>query len=491
MGLRNFVKSRSIRSNIMVSFVILSILFIGGTGGLSYLLFKRAGDLTITDSINALEEQIKTNIGITAKKNAEIIYQKLSNAEAMVRYMASELEYLFSDNNRYGDRDVYYDYWFDNTTGNPSLNPPDTHWDSAYGVDLSWNYASYYYTGSTSANYQTLTSQQNFTLETVANMDFVFQTIHNQAPEFRWLYITLPFDGVDLFINYPGSITGGTDLERILDPWAPSTDDWYIEVNTGSFDDIVFTQPYYDPIDEVPLITIGRNVRFANDSLIGVICGDISIETLVNKIINITILETGYASLITSSGAVIAHPESIPEGEDFPVLEDIEINYGSLTSALNATAIALITSGESGILKYTRNGQERYLAYEPVGIGDYISLIILPVEEALAGIEPVENRMNNAIKSNLNTIWIIVGASFAIGITVGLILTAYITRPFTHLIQVARSLSTRRARKDIMEGLMTQLDPKLLASEDELGELTRAFKGMIDSVQMAEREKNQ
>ncbi|MCK5183219.1 MAG: hypothetical protein KAQ95_02850, partial [Candidatus Heimdallarchaeota archaeon] len=61
----------------------------------------------------------------------------------------------------------------------------------------------------------------------------------------------------------------------------------------------------------------------------------------------------------------------------------------------------------------------------------------------------------------------------------------------THLIKVAQSLSTRRARKDIMEGIMLNIDPELLQSEDELGELTRAFKGMIDSVQQAEREKDE
>jgi len=98
--------------------------------------------------------------------------------------------------------------------------------------------------------------------------------------------------------------------------------------------------------------------------------------------------------------------------------------------------------------------------------------------------------MNNGIRTNQNTIWIIVASSFVIGITVGLILTAYITRPFTHLIQVARSLSTRRARKDIEQGLMMKIDQRLLESNDELGELTRAFKGMLESVQEAEREKN-
>ncbi|MHA1155675.1 MAG: HAMP domain-containing protein, partial [Candidatus Heimdallarchaeota archaeon] len=99
-------------------------------------------------------------------------------------------------------------------------------------------------------------------------------------------------------------------------------------------------------------------------------------------------------------------------------------------------------------------------------------------------------RMNAAVSSTTTIIWIIAGASLVIGIAVGLTLTAYITRPFNHLIQVARKLSTRRARRDIMDGLLTEIDPKLLESEDELGELTRAFKGMIDSVQQAELEKD-
>ncbi|MHA1187385.1 MAG: HAMP domain-containing protein, partial [Candidatus Heimdallarchaeota archaeon] len=85
---------------------------------------------------------------------------------------------------------------------------------------------------------------------------------------------------------------------------------------------------------------------------------------------------------------------------------------------------------------------------------------------------------------------IIASVSFAIGIVMGLILTAFITRPINHLTKVARSLSTERARKDIMEGLMTELDPKMVQSDDEIGELTRAFKGMIESVQQAELEKD-
>lgn len=495
MALRDFIRKRSIRFNIMVSFVILSLIFIGGIGGLSYLLFQRAGEQTIVDSRNALVDQIKENIDITADKNSQIINEKLSSAEAMVQYQASELEYLFSGNNRYGDRDVYYDYVFEY---NQSYAPTDLYNDIPYGVNLSWDYSSYYLEGSNSTHYQPKVGIQNFTLETVASMDYVFQYIHDNAPEFRWLYIAFELtdvDNTDLFINYPGSILMEDDILRNnQSEWYEAhTEDWYMDVYAGD-GEIVFTEPYTDEFDGVPLITIGRLAKFDNGTDLAVICGDISIDDMVDKIINVQVLDTGYASLITSSGLVVAHPDplSIPTllDPDFKHISEIEKNLDS-SSALSLADITEITLGGSGILEYTRDGQERYLAYQPVGKGDYISIIIVPVEEALEGIVPVELRMNAAIRTNLNTIWIIVGASFAIGITVGLILTAYITKPFTHLIKVAQSLSTRRARKDIMEGIMLNIDPELLQSEDELGELTRAFKGMIDSVQQAEREKDE
>lgn len=492
MGLTEFIRSRSIRTNIMGSFVILSILFIGGIGGMSYLLFKRAGDQTINDSITALEEQITANIESTAKQNADIINEKLSNAAAMVEYQATELEYLFSVNNRYGPRDVYYDWVFEYDLLNA---PSDTIYDAKYGINVSYDFASYYFEGSTSITPEPQNDLQNVTLNTVASLDYTFQNIHDNAPEFRWLYISFVLDNTDLFINYPGSIFMGDDVERALYPYEPHLEDWYIAVHDGA-GEITFTEPYFDEFDEVPLITIGRIAYFEqNASELAVICGDISIDDMVNKITNVQVLDTGYASLIMKNGLVVAHPEYEPTiaNPDFLLIDDVEVNNdsGILTPALTTQQLNTITSGQSGILRYTRDGQERFLAYQPVGDTEYISIIILPVDEALEGIEPVEIRMNQAIRSNLNTIWIIVGVSFAIGITVGLILTAYLTRPFTHLVKVARTLSTRRARKDIMEGLMTEIDPDLLQSEDEFGELTRAFKDMLDSVQQAEREKKE
>jgi HAMP domain-containing protein len=472
----------------MVSFVVLSILFIGGIGGMSFLLFRQAGNQTVTDSVTALEEQITNNIETTAEQNAGIINEKLTNAAAMVEYQATELEYLFSTENRYGDRDVYYDYVFEYDL--PSA-PAGTTYDDKYGINVNYDYSSYYFEDSTSTTSEPQTNLENVTLETVASMDYVFKNIHDNAPEFRWLYIAFERTEHELFINYPGSIFMGDDTERINFPYAASEEDWYIAVEAGQ-GQITFTEPYFDEFDEVPLITIGRKAYFRqNGTELAIICGDISIDDMVNKITDVKVLDTGYAALIMQNGLVVAHPEYEPTiaNPDFLAIDDVEVNT-DLTAALTAQQLSTITSGQSGILRYTRDGEERFLAYQPVGDTEYISIIILSVDEALAGVDPVESRMQKAIRSNLSTIWIIVGVSFAIGITVGLILTAYLTRPFTHLVKVAQSLSTRRARKDIMEGLMTEIDPDLLKSTDEFGELTRAFKDMLDSVQEAEREKN-
>jgi len=489
MGLREFLNRRSIRTNIMVSFVLLSLIFMISIGGLSYWLMDRVGDQTIDESITALETQITDNMNITATKNSEIINEKLSSAEAMVRLMGSEYEYLFKDENRYGPRDSYYDYWFEY---NLSSVPGDTVYDPAYDINLSWDYASYYFSGADDIDYLPQNAAENHSLITVAAMDYVFQNIHDNAPEFRWLYITFNYaSDRDLFINYPGSIVGGSLAERVAEPYLPHTQDWYLDV-LGGLGEITFTEPYFDEIDKVPLVTIGRSVYNDSGGLIGVICGDISIEDMVDIILDVTVLESGYAALITSSGTVIAHPEAIPDENttDFDNIADVEGLNSDLSEALTAAQIAEITSGETGILRYTRDGVERFLAYTPVGKGDYISIIVLPVEEAIEGINPVEDRMTQAVSNNLTWLIVIASVSFTVGIVMGLILTAFITRPITHLTKVARSLSTERARKDIMEGLMTELDPKMVQSDDEIGELTRAFKGMIESVQQSELEKD-
>ena len=72
-------------------------------------------------------------------------------------------------------------------------------------------------------------------------------------------------------------------------------------------------------------------------------------------------------------------PALVPKRKLYTGAEMPVVGLGTFGSDhVTAAQIAEITSGETGILEYIRNGEKRFLAYTPVGKGDYISIIILP-----------------------------------------------------------------------------------------------------------------
>jgi HAMP domain-containing protein len=475
--------ARSIRTNVLISYVLLALLFISVIGILSIGFTDLIGTTTYDQSTDALQTQIQTNLHSQSDQIASIIRQKFENAESMVLMMANELEHILNGS-RYSDREAYYD-WFFEYDRSPGLVPLDTYYETSYQVWLSWSYASYYFPGSNHTNYWQRSAAFNETIEKVAAMDYIFQTIHANAPDFRWLYIA--FADSNLFINYPGSVVGGTLTERMADPYYPTTQPWYQEVIAGQ-GEIVFTEPYFDEIDGVPLITIGRAVYYPNGSLMGSICGDISIQDVVNKILDFKILDTGYASLITSTSLVVAHPEYIPSdpSQPLPLISEVEINTDG-TSALTSGQLTQITSGTTGLLTYLRNSQNRYLAYTPVEKGDYICVIIVPEAEAVAGVAPLQLRMISATTTTTIQVFILMTITLIASIAIGSLIAFYIVKPISHLTDLTVNLSTDKARKDILAGV--DLDPALLSKKDEIGQLTRAFASMVESVREEESER--
>jgi HAMP domain-containing protein len=397
--------------------------------------------------------------------------------------MAQECESLFQTNSTYLPRKVYYDYFFEYQS--PGLYPSDTHFETKYGINVSWNYSSWYIPGSTSANYLTYQAANATALGRASNLDLIFQNVHLRAPEFRWLY--LAFED-DLFINYPGSIVGGTDSERSnpSTQWHPTGDDWYQTLKAGN-GRMVFVNPYYDPIENVLLVTIGRAVHDANGHMMGVIAGDISVQDIRTKILDVHVLQTGYAALITNTGGVVAHPGVQDKdyawyGAALPPLTDFEVNTPGNTPALTSAQMAQITSGTSGITQYQRNGNAFLLAYTPVGIGTYICIIIVPVSEAKAAIPILQQRIQAA---NIEAVLFIVGIT-GVGIAVAALVagavSGQITRPLQYLMELATKNVTAMIKQQPLNSQDLQVDKEFTAKDDEIGELARAFQGMLSTI---------
>ncbi len=480
-------KKGKFRTNVILTFLVISLVSLAATGLVSLTFVDLIGNSTRDQSSIALQDQIQTNMDETAQKTALVINQKLTSAEGMIAAAAEELEALFDTSSTYAYREVYYDLLFEDDSVSPA--PADNHYDSNYGLNVSWDYSSWYVAGTTSLNYNSTYAdipEKTDKLGRVSNMDYIFKAIHNQV-DFRWLYIAFADDG--LFINYPGSILGPlSDVERLANPYDPRGEPWYETIWDGN-GDMVFVEPYYDEFDNVLLISIGR-VVYRDSIPFAVISGDITIEDIREKVINVQVLESGYAFLVDSNGGVVAHPEV--EDEDYllglPDLLDVEVNpdFTPALTQTNVDQIINVAEGVSGTLRYIRAGDESILVFTQVGKGDYICVISVPLEEVLESIPLLEARIAEQNAEAATYIILVTLGGIIIAGVVAVAISNTITRPLQYLMDLAQRNAAARIRDQPLDTGDLQVDATYIAKDDEIGELARAFQGMLDSIREEE-----
>ncbi len=470
-------KKGKFRTNVIATFLVISFVSLTATGFISLTFVDLIGNSTRDQSSDALETQIQTNMDQTAQKTALVINQKLASAEGMIAAAASELESLFEDGSTYEYREVFYDLFFEDDT--VASAPVDNHYDANYDLNVSWTYSSWYIDGTDSTDYDVYESANVDKLGRVSNLDYMFKAIHDQL-DFRWLYVAFADDG--LFINYPGSILGGPDGDR--GTYDPRGEYWYQTIWAGN-GDMVFVEPYYDEFDNVLLISIGK-VVYRNSIPFAVISGDITIEDIKEKVINVQVLESGYAFLLDSAGGVVAHPEV--EDDDYllglPALLDVEVNpdFSSALTQTNVDQITSVAAETSGTLRYTRGGAEHILVFTQVGKGDYICVISVPLDEVLESIPLLEARIAEQNTAAASYIILITAVGILVAGIVAVAISNTVTKPLQYLMDLAERNVAARIRDQPLDTTDLQVDQMYIAQDDEIGELARAFQGMLDSI---------
>jgi len=465
-------KKGKFRTNVIVTFLVISIVSLSATGFVSLTFVDLIGTFTLDQSSVALQTQIETNMESTAQKTALVINQKLASAQGMVEAAAAELESLFDNSSTYADREVFYNALFENDTIAP--DPIDNHYDANYDLNVSWTYSSWFHRSYDSTDYTDYESVESDKLGRVSNMDYIFKSIHNQI-DFRWLYIAFDDDG--LFINYPGSLLDFPGYD-------PRVEYWYTTIADGK-GDTVFVDPYYDEFDNVLLISIGKLV-YSNGSPLAVISGDITITDIQEKVIDVSVLDSGYAFLLNSLGEIVAHPEVDDTAylSGLPYLLDIEEDDTTVDPLTenDMDAIRDILTGTSGTLRYTRDSSESILVFTPVGKGGYICVISVPLDEVLEALPPLEARIAAAnAEAAAFIIFATIGGIVIAGI-VAVSVSNTITRPLQYLMDLATRNAAARIRDEPLDAVELQVDQSYISKDDEIGELARAFQGMLDTI---------
>lgn len=134
---------------------------------------------------------------------------------------------------------------------------------------------------------------------------------------------------------------------------------------------LVFTEAFVNASRDKAIITIAVPVRDAGGKLLGVVGGDVSLETIIHVIRDKKIGNTGYSFLIDGKGNLVAHPDYAYN----PSIPFVKVNERYPGISLNS----LHTRGT--VQPVTLDGRNGYIAFQAVPGTDWHLASFVPMSE--------------------------------------------------------------------------------------------------------------
>jgi len=232
------------------------------------------------------------------------------------------------------------------------------------------------------------------------------------------------------FIQFPN-----VDMPKGFDP---TTRDWYQEAMQDEKGDLIVTNPYISATTNGMVVTIAQRLK-DNSGVIGI---DIDVQDIVDKIKDIKIGREGYPIITNKNKQIVAHPE---EKSGSPVTGNIS---------------SILYSSKEGKSTYENKGQQKNLVFVTNDLTGWKIAGTMFVSETEEAAQPV---WNSAI--------ILLISSFILG---GIAIF-FIIRSITIGLRRLVNFSEKVSEGDLTETLETK-------SKDEIGDLTRSFSKMSESL---------
>ena len=398
-----------ISKRIVIAFVTVSLIPILVMSGLAAYTIYSVSNENAGDAGDALETEEKANLQRLANDTALFIEESMQNYIDGVYMMEKYCEDLFNERiNATPQASYYWDHLLELSVN--GRNIPGRHYDPAYeyvlenGTAMSPGYISFevscYYMPRpffpNPANPFDLDPVTEHYLNVSSNMDNIFRALHQMNSDYIWLYMGIDPAVCDarLFKNYPYDTLQYFMLSDTGYPLLPEQDynppeeDWYKNAAARGTSDarVAFTGPYGDPSTGL-VISMGRPVHYDNGTLIGVVSADVTLDTVLASVLDIQVLESGYAYLLRSDGGVIAHPDFTLEGQTI-----YELEFGS-DSTPEAQAFALTLDGAlatgSSQNIFAKNGQQWLVTFEEVPNSGFLLAVVVPKSEVVGPAEAI------------------------------------------------------------------------------------------------------
>lgn len=248
--------------------------------------------------------------------------------------------------------------------------------------------------------------------------------------------------------------------------------DWYMIPR--ELDRPVWSEPYFDEGGGGILMTTYANPFYAPSAgrrvFRGVVTADVSLAALVAEIGGISLYKTGYAFLISRTGAFLAHPDKrcIMRESIFSLAAE------QAQPELRAIGREMIR-GRSGYAAVIHAGRRFLLAYAPVPDAGWSVGVMIPENELFADIRTL-NR----------TVLIIGAAGFTLLLLVVVAISRSITRPLHSLVRTTAEIA--RGNLEVrLPAVRTRDEVQVLARS--VDEMRKALKEYIANLTETSRAK--
>ncbi|GAE25539.1 methyl-accepting chemotaxis protein [Halalkalibacter wakoensis JCM 9140] len=217
----------------------------------------------------------------------------------------------------------------------------------------------------------------------------------------------------------------------------------------------------YDPVPSAspsvngaPIVLSSAPVYDNNGAVVGVASGGNQIESLMTIISNITLGKSGYVTVFTSDGTIVAgqHPE-----------DTLTKNMSDYENALLDQLVEESMNGQTGVVETNFNGEMSLLFYSKATEMDWGIMISIPTSEAFAD-----------ANSLLNYFVIITVMFIVISAIISYVLNKRSLKPINDINKKIEELVNN-------EGDLTQRLP--INRKDEVGALATNFNLLLDSLQ--------
>ncbi len=498
----------SLRKKILTTYALFSIIALGGIAALAGTFIGIVGNTASSRTTAILTAQVQYSMQTKAHDTAQAVENQLADARSDLESLASYVEQLWAmPKSELGYRPSYYQesflaagtYYMNGSVvpvnkSYPQNVPPDAAPSSRYGTNVSFNWAHYlvYHSALANMGYNLSNMNASFrdSLERSAFLDIPFSQMIKAKPQYTWIYMEFKI-GLDR--NMPWS---GTDTSF----YPPTNDDlrgypFYTEaVARGNWNAgagaVYWDSPYPDPSEMGWMITLSKavyNGTHVPANLIGVICMDITANTLAQTVGNIHIYNQGYGFLIdpkvedpdtSITSVVVSHPQYIDATTGANITEFEPISSATYNK---------MKQGLTGFEEFTKAGAKWYLAYETVPVCGYVMGVVVPQADVLAPVRTLESQVAMNLTVQLVVMFSIMGVILVFALWIGLATANSVVQPIQKLTNMALKLSTEDIKKTAATGdIGAVIDRELGDKGDDIGEigsLTRAFKGLVKAVQ--------